>query len=330
MKNTERKHAQRLPKARFSRIATGAEERNNFYRLTLQLPPRDASDWTNLTPSGVTSPELEKTVDILNAEHLDATMLELVEDLHENPPTSSVEAQSATPDPEPHTEEMFEEEAPSIMEPPPRAISTETVKETEYPPVLLARRATAMPVKSQPAPPTAATKCPRPEFCMQHEEVTKRRRKSKPKPASSLMDIRKYQTEVKPIFPWQPFVRIVHELLYNRGPYKITREAIEALRTVGEGYLLECLEGANLACMHRDRCTVCAKDIRLFRRLRGDADLVGEEIESTEARKADWKKYKEGRLTIEEAMVLDTNRRQKLRTLARRRRQRALQAVRCQ
>ena len=57
---------------------------------------------------------------------------------------------------------------------------------------------------------------------------------------------------------------------------------------------------------------------------------MGEEVESTEARKADWKKYKEGRLTVEEAMVLDTNRQQKLRTLARRRRQRALQAVRCQ
>ena len=191
-------------------------------------------------------------------------MLELVEDLHENPPTSSDGAGPASSDPELQPEKMPEEEVSSTMEPPPRAISTETVRETEYPPVLLVRRATAMPVKSQPAPPTAATKCPRPEFRMQHEEVTRRRRKSQPKPASSLLEIRKHQTEVKPIFPWLPFVRIVHELLYNRGPYKITREAIEALRTVGEGYLLECLEGANLACMHCDHCTVSAKDIRLF------------------------------------------------------------------
>ena len=79
----------------------------------------------------------------------------------------------------------------------------------------------------------------------------------------------------------------MHELLYNRGPYKITREAIEALRTVGEGYLLECLEGANLACMHRNRCTVCTKDLHLFRRLRGDVDQIGEEVEATEARRAD-------------------------------------------
>ena len=262
-KNTERKHTQRLPRARFSRIATRAEERNNFYCFTLQLPPQDASDWTDLTPSGVTSPELEKTVERLNVEHLDSTMLELVEDLHENPPTSSdgagpVGLESDKP------EDMLVEQVSSTMEPPPRVVTAETVRETEYPPVLLARRATAMPVKSQPASPTAATKCPRPEFHVQHEEVTRRRRKSQPKPASSLLEIRKHQTEVKPIFPWLPFVRIVHELLYNGGPYKITREAIEALRTVGEGYLLKCLEGANLACMHRDRCTVCAKDIRLF------------------------------------------------------------------
>ena len=197
---------------------------------------------------------------------------------------------------------------------------------------MLARRATtalAVPKKSQPAPPTAATKCPRPEFHALHEEVT-RRRKSRAKPASALRDIRKYQTEVKPIFPWLHFVRIIHKLLYNRGPYKITREAIEALRMVGENYLLECLEGANLACMHWSRCTVCAKDICLFRRLRGDVDSFGEEADSAEARKANWEKYREGCLTVEEAMVMDTNRWQKLRTLARRRRQRALQAARCQ
>ena len=77
-KNTERKNTKGLPRARFSRIATRAEERNNFYRLTLQLPPQGASDWTSITPSDVTSPELERTVERLNLEHLDVTMLELV------------------------------------------------------------------------------------------------------------------------------------------------------------------------------------------------------------------------------------------------------------
>ena len=100
------------------------------------------------------------------------------------PPTSSDGAGPVAPDsdqqPLEQLEEMLEEEVSSTMEPPPCAISTETVGETEYPPVLLARRATAMLIKSQSAPPTAATKCPRPKFHL-HEEVT-RRRKSKPKP----------------------------------------------------------------------------------------------------------------------------------------------------
>ena len=57
---------------------------------------------------------------------------------------------------------------------------------------------------------------------------------------------------------------------------------------------------------------------------------MGEEVKLVEARKADWEKYKEGHLTVEEAMVLDMNRCQKLRTLTRRRRRRALQAIRHQ
>ena len=97
-KNTERKHTKGLPKARFSRVATRAKERDTFYQLTLQLPPQGASDWTSLNPSGVTSPELERTVERLNAKHLDTTLLELVEDLHKHPPTSSDETGSVAPD----------------------------------------------------------------------------------------------------------------------------------------------------------------------------------------------------------------------------------------
>ena len=91
-------------------------------------------------------------VDRLNAEHLDSTMLELVEDLHENPPTSSDGAGPVGLESD-KMEDMLVEEVSSTMEPPPHVVTAETVKETEYPPVLLARRATVMPVKSQPAHP---------------------------------------------------------------------------------------------------------------------------------------------------------------------------------
>ena len=252
-KNTERKHTKGLLRARFSRIATGAEERNNFYRLTLQLPPQSASDWTSLTPSNVTSPELEKTVERLDAEHLDATMLELVEDLHKNPPTSSDGAEPASLDLEQQLEEMlgrgsfFYYGATSLCHQhrncwrnyiPSSVIGQEGHSNANQEPARTS-------YSCHQVPKAWISLCSMRRWPGGEESP-------KAKPASSLLDIRKYQTEVKPIFLWLPFVRIVHELLYNRGPYKITREAIEALRTVGEGYLLECLEGANLAYMHHE------------------------------------------------------------------------------
>ena len=203
-KNTARKQSQGLPKARFPRVATGSEERDSFYCLTLQLPPHEEEDWTSLTPSGLTSPILERAVNRLNEEHLKATddihqVVELVADLHEHPPTSSDAAKLPTPDQSvDQAMEVSEEAVSSTMEPPPQAVVAETVAETQYPPILLARRATAMPKKSQPAPPTAATKCPRPQFRAQREEVN-RRRKPNVKPVSALQDIRRYQAEVKSI-----------------------------------------------------------------------------------------------------------------------------------
>ena len=116
-------------------------------------------------------------------------------------------------------------------------------------------------------------------------------------------------------------MRLVHELLFARGPYRIQRQAIQALRVAAEAYIVEMLGGGNLACMHRDRCTLAPKDIRLFRRLRGDVDLMGEALESEEARREDWRRYKKDCLTPAEAMVLDTTWHLKLRALIQRRRQ---------
>ena len=76
--------------------------------------------------------------------------------------------------------------------------------------------------------------------------------------------------------------------------------------------------------MHRDRCTLAPKDIRLFCRLRGDVDKLGEAPEAEEARAKDWARYRKGRMTVAEAMVVDTNRRKKLHQLVKLRRERAL------
>ena len=58
-------------------------------------------------------------------------------------------------------------------------------------------------------------------------------------------------------------------------------------------------------------------------------DTIGETAESEEARMSDWELFNRNRLTIGEAMVLDTNRQRKLCALIQRRRQRALQAEGC-
>ena len=76
--------------------------------------------------------------------------------------------------------------------------------------------------------------------------------------------------------------------------------------------------------MHRDRCTLAPKDIRLFRHLRGDVDKLGEAAETEEARAKDWARYRKGRLTVAEAVILDTNWRKKLQQLAKLRRECAL------
>ena len=156
-----------------------------------------------------------------------------------------------------------------------------------------------------------------------------RRKSKKPKTLSALREIRKLQEEVEPILPWLPFVRLVHELLFARGPYRIQRQAIQALWVAAEAYIVEVSGGGNLACMHRDQYTLAPKDIRLFRRLTGDVDSMGEAPESEEARREDWRRYKKDRLTPGEAMVLDTNRHQKLRLLLQKRRQRVQQKLGC-
>ena len=327
-KNTERKPS-RPPVARFPVIATGKAEREAHYRqkAAATTPTTEAMDWTELNPTlpGSTSPALENTVNRLNEAHLGSTLTmddvaEIVEDLYADPPTTPTDgAASEAARPEDR------QDLPTTSTAPTGSVTSETTGQTSHPPILLARKAmaTLVPRKGRPNPPTAAAKCPRQHFREPIEEV-KSRRKSRPQALSALGEIKKYQTEVKPILPWLPFVRLIHELLFERGPYRIQREALHALRTSSEEYLVEVLSGGNLACMHRDRCTLAPKDIRLFRRLRGDVDKLGEAPETEEARAKDWARYRKGRLTVAEAVILDTNRRKKLRQLAKLRRERAL------
>ena len=177
----------------------------------------------------------------------------------------------------------------------------------------------------RPSPPTVAVKCPRRHLT--REEVQPKRPKKKPN-RSALQDIRHLQTKVDSILAWRPFVCLVQEILFKQGPYKIQRKALIALREVTELHVVELFEGANLACMHRDRCTISSKDLRLVRRLRGDIDKYGEPVASEEARKKDRATFNKDRLTVGEAMMADTRRKHKLRTLIAKRKRLALKAMR--
>ena len=151
-----------------------------------------------------------------------------------------------------------------------------------------------VPTKSQPRPPTSAVKCPRANPIRSEEPKWK---KKKSVSLTALQEIRKYQSSVEPLLPLLPFIRVIRDLLNLQGPYRITREAILALRTAGEDYIMSTLEGANLACMHRNRCTLAPQDVRLYRRLRGEDEKIGQTEESQEARRRDWEKFRAGRLT---------------------------------
>ena len=208
------------------------KERDLHYQQ-LQLVEAEAPtmDWTDLTPSfeEPVSPALTRTVERLTQDFEELPpqdideLSSLVEDLRSNPPIPVSNA-SVT--------EMVVEEPRAVVPPhtPAPTVVAETVAETPRAPLLLARRATAVPAptKSRPRPPTSAVKCPRTNSIRSEEP-----KKKKPVSLTALQEIRKYQSSIEPLLPLLPFIRVVRDLLNLQGPYRITREAILALRTAG-------------------------------------------------------------------------------------------------
>ena len=209
-KNTAKKVSGGLPPACFPWVAAGAEKKAHHHQARKQLPVKAASstatvadvhrDWTQLSPSlpEGAAPPLERVVSRLNEEYEQSPpcnleeLANLVEDLHENPPAPSASS-SANP----------------VLVP---MVTSETVAETPTQPLLLAKQAVAglAPTKARPKPPTAAAKCPRVEYhSRERQKPVQRRQPSKPSSLTSLQEIRKYQTECKPLLPFLPFIRVV-------------------------------------------------------------------------------------------------------------------------
>ena len=98
------------------------------------------------------------------------------------------------------------------------------------------------PSVARPRLPTAAKKCPRKEFRGTAAQVAKTKEPfKKSKCLTALQEIRKLQTSFQDLIPFAPFARLVRELCSELVEMRFTKEAIQALRSAGEAYLLEVL-----------------------------------------------------------------------------------------
>ena len=177
------------------------------------------------------------------------------------------------------------------------------------------------PPVARPRFPTAAKKCPRKEFRDRATRTVKTKEPSrKPKCLTAFQEIRKLQKSFEDLIPFAPFARLVRELCHELVEMCFTKEAIQALRSSAEAYLLEILEKSNLACCHAGRCILQPKDVRLVRRVLDHDVSMGCTEEALKGYKLDFLKDRAKRVTLAEARSKEAIRHKKLRELARLRR----------
>lgn len=105
-----------------------------------------------------------------------------------------------------------------------------------------------------------------------------RRRRHRPG-TKALQEIRKYQTSTDFLVPKLPFARVVREVTQRFWPrekaFRYTIEALIALQTAAEAYLVGLFEDGMLCAVHAKRVTLQVKDIQLAIRIRGRDLAVG-------------------------------------------------------
>lgn len=89
----------------------------------------------------------------------------------------------------------------------------------------------------------------------------------------ALKEIRRYQASTEMLIPKIPFIRVVKEVtrLFElpHEQFRYTPDALLALQTAAEAYLVSLFEDAYLCSLHANRVTLMPKDIHLARRIRG-------------------------------------------------------------
>ena len=86
----------------------------------------------------------------------------------------------------------------------------------------------------------------------------------------ALREIRKYQRGTGLLIRKLPFQRFAREIIHSMKPdYRIQRNALLALQTASEAYLVDMFGDINLLSIHdRNRVTVKVKDIVLWKQLK--------------------------------------------------------------
>jgi histone H3 len=105
-----------------------------------------------------------------------------------------------------------------------------------------------------------------------HNHPERRRRKPGVK---ALQEIRKYQKSTELLIRRLPFQRLVREIAqehYSRPglSFRFQSNAILALQTAAEAYLVSLFEDSNLAALHAQRVTIQPKDLNFARRVRAE------------------------------------------------------------
>lgn len=114
-------------------------------------------------------------------------------------------------------------------------------------------------------PPTPATTT----ATTRNNPTASRRKQKKPK-SRVLSEIRFLQNTTSLLIPKLPFCRLLKEQLGTFGVFRMTPEAVDALREAVEMYLVQFFEDAYRCTLHAKRVTLQAIDIHLIRIMRGD------------------------------------------------------------
>eukprot|EP01126_Amoeba_proteus_P011287 TRINITY_DN14538_c0_g1_i3.p1 TRINITY_DN14538_c0_g1~~TRINITY_DN14538_c0_g1_i3.p1 ORF type:complete len:165 (+),score=36.19 TRINITY_DN14538_c0_g1_i3:97-591(+) len=153
-------------------------------------------------------------------------------------------------------------------------------KKTKTPP-----KTPKTPTKTRKTPTTTPTKTPTPSPQTPNRRLTKadilprpfsttpvKKRRFRPG-TRALMEIRKYQKTTELLIPKLSLARVVRDLANERcergETYRWASNALLALQTAAEKYLIQLLHDAQVCAFHAKRTTLMVTDFYLARRIRG-------------------------------------------------------------